>query len=323
LKQSAGIDRAYIRSTILPPWWDDEIARNPAGYAEAKIRIARGLKLDPRSIEDSAEPIRFAECGNTKFKRVAGVSEDDLCASKTIAWRALELACKATPTGDSARTNKSALSIRQEILDTGKPYVDLANLLDWCWDSGITALHVGAFPKAVKKMDGLAARIDGRGGIVVSRNQRFSSWLLFILAHELGHVVLNHVANDEVRVDEKVDPKDEHNEEAAANVFAIEVLTGQPDIEFESAGRVYASEFARRCKDIGPKHFIEPGALALMYAKKMNDWQLGMAALKLLEPEADAAALVNKSALDHLDEERIGEENFDLLCRLMAVERQD
>ena len=31
---TAGFPRKYLREVVLPSWWEDEIAHNPAGYAE-------------------------------------------------------------------------------------------------------------------------------------------------------------------------------------------------------------------------------------------------------------------------------------------------
>ena len=43
---SVGFPRKYLREIVLPSWWDDEIAHNPAGYTEGLLLLSRNLDLD-------------------------------------------------------------------------------------------------------------------------------------------------------------------------------------------------------------------------------------------------------------------------------------
>ena len=52
-------------------------------------------------------------------------------------------------------------------------------------------------------MDGLASVRSGHYAVVLSKHAKHSAWLLFILTHELGHIVQGHVNKDGVLVDER------------------------------------------------------------------------------------------------------------------------
>src|SRR5215471_1128165 len=55
------------------------------------------------------------------------------------------------------------------------------------------------------------------------KNAKHSAWLLFILAHVLGHILRGHVTRDGVLVDQEVDRTSATDaEERAANAFALE-----------------------------------------------------------------------------------------------------
>ena len=54
---SVGFPRKYLREIVLPSWWDDEIAHNPAGYTEWLMLLSRNLGLDLASMQNEAVPI--------------------------------------------------------------------------------------------------------------------------------------------------------------------------------------------------------------------------------------------------------------------------
>ena len=47
---------------------------------------------------------------------------------------------------------------------------------------------------------------SGHYGIVLCKNAKHSAWLLFILTHELGHILRRHITRDGVLIDQGVDP---------------------------------------------------------------------------------------------------------------------
>src|SRR5207249_413747 len=122
----------------------------------------------------------------------------------------------------------------------------------YCWAIGIPVLHVGRFPAAARKMDALAMRHEGRPAIVLRRNTQFHAWLLFHLAHELGHICKGHVGPEGVVVDEKVDMDDCFlREEWEANQFAVELLTGGDNCAFEFPLRTTGVRLAELARTVG------------------------------------------------------------------------
>jgi hypothetical protein len=89
-----GITRAYVR-TALPDWWDDELARNPAGYAQGLLLLSRHLGLDLGSLQDENATVRFRDFGACKYKRNRDVSAEDLALGRAIATRVAQLAAEA------------------------------------------------------------------------------------------------------------------------------------------------------------------------------------------------------------------------------------
>ncbi|WP_337906885.1 ImmA/IrrE family metallo-endopeptidase [Iningainema tapete] len=125
--------------------------------------------------------------------------------------------------------------MRDEILKT-RQIINIEGLLEFCWNHGIPVVHFDGFPttQEVHKFDGMVAFVAQRPVIVISINRCSPARLLFILAHELGHIIKGHVNNYAI-VDEEIDPESIDVEEIEANEFASELLLCR-DIEYYTQG---------------------------------------------------------------------------------------
>jgi hypothetical protein len=315
---SVGLTRAFVRKTALPSWWDDEIALNPAGYAQALLLLSRHLGLELRSLQEDSVSIRLKNFGVCKYKMRADVTEDELALARVLATGAAQFATEAMPMPSRLLPIRAG-EIRQQILDRGVPWVGLDTLIEYCWSIGIPVLHLDHFPTNTRRPDGFAARVQGRPAIVLCRKTRFSAWLLFILAHELGHIALCHIPDGGTLLDEHVDQASQDDEEKQANAFALELLTGKANCRFFPCGRwPNAHELAQDACQIGRQQMIDPGHIVLNYAHAMGNsfFAVGNAALKLLEPHADAVGLVRAKMAKYLDWSRLPEDSSEFLMRV-------
>src|SRR5258706_1890857 len=233
---SLGFPRKYLRDVVLPSWWEDEIAHNPTGYAEGLAVLSRNLGLDLKSLQNESVPIGLRNLGPCKFKKKKTTNETDLVISQAVATSVARLIMRAVPE-PKLSLGSSALAIRASILQRGARWVGLTDLVQYCWFVGIPIIHVASLPENAKKMDGAAWVNLDRQAIILCKKTPFSAWLLFILAHELGHIVLKHLDAQGILVDEEIDRHSSDHEERAANEFALELLTGRPDCKVFGVGR--------------------------------------------------------------------------------------
>lgn len=313
-----GLTRAYVKRTALPSWWDDEIASNPSGYAQGLLLLSRHLGLDLSSLHSEDEPLRLRDFGPCKFKKRSEVGESDLALARVLATRAAQLSASAVST-PAATIPVDAREIRDQILGNDAPWVGLSELLDYCWSIGLPVLHLDHFPKNAKRPDGFAARVNGRPVIVLCRHAKHSAWLLFILAHELGHLALGHIPEGGTLIDQGLHQDSVDVEEQQANAFANELLSGQVDRRFVATDRwPKAEELAKWAREIGERSLIDPGYIALNYAHSMSKafFPVGQAALKLLEPHEDAVAKVRTKMAGNLDWSRLPEDSSEFLMRV-------
>jgi len=310
-----------IHQVILPDWWDDEVATNPAGYAEGISFISRHLGLELASLREPGRQVTFRDSGVCKFKKTKDTTEDHLALARSMATRVAQLANAAT-TEPCSPLPATAAQMRREILGQGHPWVNLASLVDYCWSLGVPVVHLTSFLK-MRQPDGLAVKVRGRPVVVLCKKVRFSAWLLFVLSHELGHVVLGHIPDNGALLDEDINTNESDAEEVEANEFAIELLTGDKNWRFHATGRwPKAADLASRARELGRQHMIDPGHLVLNYAHTMGDGFLPVAnaALALLEPKREALRILRQKMADHLDWSSLPEDSSEFLMRVSQAE---
>jgi len=312
--EQAGLDRKFIRETLLPDWWDDAIAEHPTGYAEARLRIARALGLSLRQL-DSEDPLReMLSETRLRCKTRRDTELDSIHWTIALAKRAAELAARATPKPYEPLP-ETASQIRDAILQEHQ-WVSLDNLLVYCWQHGIPVIPLKSKPRRSKRVDGLIVRVGERPVIVLACGYRYSARLLFIVAHELGHWVCGHLSNQPIFAEESIAREAENHEEAEANWFAVELLTGKPDSAYWTPRFLTASQLAQSAQKAGARDRVDPGVVALNYAWNQGTWEVGMGALKILEPEPKGMLLLQQRMLESLEWSRLHEEDAQLLLRL-------
>lgn len=315
--QDAGINRRYLKQNILPDWWDDKIAANPAGLAQAHGYLFTRAGVDLKSLKDPSAPIRFVH-RSAKFKKNQTVPENELTIAKSLALSVAAVVARGVRVPYQGLKAPIA-QIRETITQDGNNTVNLETLLAYCWGVGIPVVHLGSFPSGAKKMEGMTAMIKGRPVIVLSKNLKSPAWQVFILAHELGHIYSGHLDAVEVLVDYSFKEGGDDVEEDQANLFALELLTGSPATEFRTLKQMTAPKLASQAKSVGNKMGIEPGVIVLNYAKNMDAWPLANAALKHVESTDSAINKVHEKMFSELDIEDIGEENHDWLMTITGA----
>ena len=315
-----GLKKKFLRSTILPSWWDDQVAENPAGYAQAIMLLSHHLGLDLRALFDPTAAIKPKESGPCNFKKRVNTTRDELGIAQALATRAAQFAAGAFPRS-LLNLPEHGLQVRREILGVSQPWVDLKNLVDYCWSVGVPVIHLGSLPPGGKKPDGLVTVVKGRPVIVLCRATKSAAKLLFILAHELGHVVLKHVQDNSTLVDEKVNRSNKvDQEEVDADAFALTVLTGDADSRINHVGRWPAAEgLAEEARKWGASAKIDPGHVVLNFACTADKYPLAVAALRFLEGQADARKMIRDRMVAELDWSLLPEDSSEFLTRVVRV----
>lgn len=319
--KTVGYDAGFVRACILPDWWSDDLASVPANRTIAEIAIARAFGFRIADLRQPDRPLALPPRGNIRLKRNAGTTVESVAAMVAAARHAAELVADLVENLPEFDGPALAASVRATILRQ-HAYVDLDSLLVYCWSHGIPVVHVRRTPTGSKKVDGLATFRGRRPVIVLSSGRDSPPWLAFHLAHELGHILLAHVSADgDLLVDQKLDARDDDQQEQAADRFACELLTGQPEPGFKPTRGLTAAKLALAAWQYGEQHRNSPGTVVLIYGRSANRWGPAVAALKYLSLDTGAHQKLGEALAAHLNLDDLPETSARFLsgCAGLAV----
>jgi Zn-dependent peptidase ImmA (M78 family) len=309
-----GVSKVFVRR-LLPTWWDDALANTPSALLQAQLIISSGMNFDLSSVRDSSADIQF-KAAHRKFKYNKAVDSESIQLSAEYATGMAKLAVQAVKARYTAPL-PDALSIRNGLLETHE-CVDLPALLDLCNKLGIPVLHITNLPG--KKMDAVAIRQNGRSVIVLCKSAS-ASYLLFHLAHEIGHIALGHLGTtDAALIDAKINSDGEDPDEKAADKFAVQLLNGR-DARYSSKNKLMnASSLALNAVEYGKKNKIDAGHIILNYSYVIKKFALANTALKFLPSSQTDSSVVNKNLLDQLDIEALSDDQSSLLIKALSAQ---
>ena len=281
--------------------------------------------MSPRDLLDD-EPT-FVLRGSASFKHSTLQASADEAMLTALAQSLGQTILQATPGAYTppARADK----LREAILES-EPFVSLGSLVSLCWATGIPIIYQEVFPLAAKRMDAMTVAVADRPVILLARRTSFPAFLAFVIAHELGHVALGHVGHDRTLADFSVSalfgedepgyfPRDDI-EEAEANSFAFELLTGNPTFAVEAdRGRFHSAQVAVAANEASQEYRVDPGTVALALGYATNEWPTVYGALKLLGLyDPDLPERINQVAIGQLEMETLTSDGAEFLARMMG-----
>lgn len=306
--RASGYSRSFVNS-LLPDWWEDDIASSPSGLQQASLVLGKLLGVRPESLWTEQSSVTLSTPVGRKFKRRADAATDQLDIACAIAFATARLALRGFTREYRPDLLVDASQLRAKILGTA-PWVALADLLEYCNEIGLPVIHLSHFPAGVKKMAGLAFEVEGRPIVVITQTKKHG-YYLFDLAHELGHITLGHVASNACIVDQKIDQESGDEDERSANRFALELLTGDPDCTIRPAGRnLTGQELATAAQRFGVNRKVDPMHVVLNYGYATTHWGPANIALGVLAGDAISdQRLAQENLLRNLDAEGLGEDD--------------
>lgn len=319
----AGIANAAV-DAAWPQWWSSEAESSLSATAELTFTVARHLGLSSQDLLDGEA--RFVWRDETKFKRLTTAASGQEQALSSFGRAVARIAVTGTAAGDSTPTY-SVHDIREAILH-GAQFVDARALLAFAWGIGIPVLQLRIFPLAQKRMHAMTAAVGGRAAILLARDSSYVAPMTFTLAHEIGHVMLGHLAGAATVMDIEdplVSPEPDDDEEDAADQFALELLTGQPEpTVLTNLKHFSATQLADAATREGQSLGIEPGVLAMCLGHSTRQWEKVYGSLKIITPgQLDVSGWLNSIAERQLDWSAIPEDGQNYLRVVMGLVTND
>ena len=322
--RSVGLTRGQVTS-ILPDWWDPDMTRTASGMRETALLLGRRLSLDAAALlEGRVQPAR--EVSPPRYKHTVRVTAEQLKPATMIASSLARAIVGSMPEKKPLKA-ETADQVREILLST-RPRIDFDALLSFCWDFGIPVIPLPNLPKGVRKMDAAAIRVGTRPAIVIALRNNSKAWLSFLLAHELGHLLLNHVPADSALVEGSLSDSTEFDaqsqqdaQEVEANAFAHALLAGP---QADQAIRHWSLALppitlATQAMDAATPLKTAPGHLVLRYAFRTHRWPDARSALNFLADDMDAQQSLVDRLRSEIDTTRVGDDLRDYVEQITGV----
>ena len=315
LLRRAGLSKTAI-DAAWPSWWTDEADSSLSGRAELRFALARRLGLDPQPL--LGERVEFIWNDEARFKHLSTQDEKQKAALASFGLAVGRLLLRGTPPVQVAKL--TAEELRAAIL-AGSAFVDLGSLVAACWALGIPVIHLRIFPLETKSMHAMVVTEGNRFAVLLGRDVSYPAPMAFTLAHEIGHVMLNHLDGALALVDLE-DPATaggDDFQEDEADRFALTLLTGSPNPKIETnLDRFNAPTLAAAVLDASRQYAVEPGTLALCLAHARNAWPVAMSAMRFIYNEPKPAwREINGIADGELAWDELGEDAAKFLHKVM------
>jgi len=318
LLKSKGIDKSYVREVLLPKWWDEEILSSKAGFLQTASIIAKNLGIKLSDLLSESDELHLTQTVPIKFKKNKSYS------TLTTDFFPQTLSAKLYSLIKSSFEKEFALSIddpdelRKDFLSSYDK-IDLTNLLDYLWKKGLPVIYVSEYPKDVNKLDGMVFNFEDHPVIIVSSKRKHDAWLIFILVHEVAHILKKHLSNSENVIFDSNFEDAENSEEKEANEFAVKFLIETEENIPSSLSMDSSYKLVNQLRPIGNTLKLDLGVITLMYAFRVNNFVLGSQALNVMDPEPDASSKVKSKMIEFLDLDNLTEEELEYFENLTGV----
>ncbi len=320
--ESAGFPRS-LQNVLLSEWVTPEVLSDDSASSELAIILAKRLGLRASPLFAANPRVELLRQRDIKYKRSIPNKSKNLTAATSIAVSVAESIASACQVEFRSFVD-SAQTLRQEVLASFPgQWLGLKNLLMSCWSHGIPVVYLSDIGKGVAKMDGTVVYTDSRPVIILSKTSPFWAWQLLILAHEIAHIALGHLAPYEILVDEEISEdsyllKDNDPDEYAADRFAIELLNGKSNVIYPILGNlVNSAELAIAAYNYGNKYYIDPGHTILNFANHAEKWDVADAAAKVLQNnDSSAPMVINEIMWREIDSEALPLDTIEFIARV-------
>lgn len=305
-----GLPPKYVDTVAMPDGYMPDFIDTPRKLINLASSLARKLRLNIQSILQPEAQIEFLSIPQ-QFKLNKLTQRSQVAVAAHLYSTVAEIVSLSVKNPYQPMP-LNPLEIRNEILKNALK-IDLNSLISYCWQYQLPVVHFDKFPNKVRKPDGVATIIHNRPVIVVGSTRKNAASLLFIIAHELGHILLGHVQDGGMLLDENLTTQDRDDEEKAANNFAVELLFGKP--EPYSWERLEFRQLKQKATELSRSDRVDVGAILMNYAWHTNEWKIAYAILKSLNLNADASAQINVYLEQYLDMQNLDKDSRDYLYR--------
>lgn len=275
----AGFKNDFVRSAILPEWWDQQCVRNVAVLPDIEIRVARFLGTPIASVRNPDARLVAPTYEGAQLRRIRDLERDRLAAAIHAAIQIAGAVVRNIRERNSVPRvpPQDALAWRNEILHGGSA-LKLPHILTDCWNRGIPVVPIDVLP--VPNFQGLACVVEGHPVVVLGHKHDEPGRVSFLIAHEVGHIAAGDCDAEHPVVDEEEEVVDNTDPEKRADRYATSLLVGTTRIpDLIATG---PKDLASKAAKIERESAVDAGAVIWSWARKTGDYARAVTAVKAL-----------------------------------------
>lgn len=300
----------FVRSAILPDWWEKSCEADSTLLPDIEIRLARFLQRPLSDVRDPEIALTPPEYPGAQLRRVRNLKRDRLAPA---IYSAIHVAGAVVR---SLRKDVPPVSLppldgtewRNHLTRPGGT-VQLDPILDSLWQHGIPVISIDVLPSP--KFQGMAAIVEGRPVIVLGHRHDEPAHNAFIIAHEARHIVANDCAVDCPVVDEEEEISDNAEMERLADAYATRVLVGSDTVPSVTAGTY--RDLAHAAVQIERQLGADASAIIFAWARSTRDYAMAKMAVKALFRESGGQKSIRRHFDRFVDCDSANESDRDLL----------
>jgi hypothetical protein len=277
----AGFSKDFVHRAILPDWWDDSCADDPALVRDFEFRVARFLGTPLAGVSDPSTTLSPLLYPNAQLRRVRDIGRDRLAAAIHVA---IQIAYATVRNLREAPPPKSppldGLVWREQIVRQSTA-LQLSDLLRDLWERGIPVIPVDMLPAPA--FQGMACIVDERPAIVIGYKHDEPGRVAFLAAHEAAHIAAGDCAPGQPVVDEEDEISDDAGIERRADEYGTQVLVGRTTVpEVNTSASSDFKDLARQASNIERGKGADASAVIFAWARRTGDYATATMAVKAL-----------------------------------------
>jgi hypothetical protein len=306
----AGFKKDFVRSSLLPDWWDESCEENPALLPEIEIRLARFLGLPVSVLQDPTHVLARPDYPGAQLRRTRNLDRKRLGPAIHAALQIASAVVRALkPTASLLGIPPSdGLRWREQIRRKG-PHLDLKDIAADLWERGVPVVPLDMLP--APSFQGLACTVEGRPVVLLGQRRNEPGRAAFFIAHEVGHIAAGDCTPGHPVVDEDDEIADDAQIEVAADRYATRALAGGDEVPIVNAAdyRTLALQAGRLEREQG----IDASAVIFAWARRTGDYAQASLSVKALYKAAGARHFLREYFDRNVDLESASETDRGLL----------
>ncbi|MDP1571032.1 MAG: hypothetical protein Q8L86_13625 [Vicinamibacterales bacterium] len=277
----AGFSKDFVHSALLPDWWDEACADDPALVQDFEFRVARFLGSSLDAVSDPNTPLAPLAYPGAQLRRVRDISRDRLAAAIHVATQVASATVRNLRQTHPPQTLPLfGLAWREQIIGLGTG-LRLGDVLRDLWTRGIPVIPLDVLP--APSFQGMACIVEGQPAIVIGYKHDEPGRVAFLIAHEAAHIAASDCAPGQPVVDGEDEIRDDAEIEGRADAYATRVLIGGaevPDVN-TSASRDF-KDLARQASKIERESGADASTVIFAWARRTGDYATATMAVKAL-----------------------------------------